>query len=458
MRDRPSVAIIGAGFSGTLLALHLLRAGPPDLRILLVERTPGFGPGLAYGSHNPDHVLNVRVSNMSAWPEEPDHLQRWLAAQAGADQAQATAFITRGTYGRYLAEMIQETIAGPDGAQRLILIHDEAAGLARTADGLRLTLAMGHTMAVDAAVLAIGNQPPAPLGGLGLERLSPALYAPDPWAKRALDGLKDAEPALLIGTGLTMVDIALALGSRGHVGPIFALSRRGLAPHRHDTVAPAQGRRSIVVDGSLSKLVRDVRERASAIGWREAIDELRPFAQAIWRAADLKRRRRFLRHLRPWWDIHRHRMAPAVADRVEAMRQGGQLSLSAGRILRVEVASEGLAVTWRSRGSTDEQTLRVGRIINCTGPGGDLSQTHDALLRQLIGDGLVRPDVLGFGLDVDDEDRVIGLAGPGLHAVGPMTKGAHWEIVAVPDIRNQVANLATRLGLRLQAEAAKHVV
>jgi uncharacterized NAD(P)/FAD-binding protein YdhS len=460
MQDPPTVAIVGAGFSGSLLALHLLRAGPPNLRIFLIERTPGFGPGLAYGSHNPEHVLNVRVSNMSAWPEAPDHLQRWLDAQAGTGEAQASAFITRGTFGRYIAEMIQQTIAGPDGAQRLILVHDEAVGLARMADGLRLTLGMGRSLDLDAVVLAIGNQPPAPLKGLGLETLPLADYAPDPWAKGALDGLKVEEPVLLIGTGLTMVDIALALRSRGHRGPIQALSRRGLAPHCHAAVSPVQHPSPIAVDGPLSQLLRRVRGRARAIGWREAVDELRPSAQAIWRTADLQSRRRFLRHLRPWWDIHRHRMAPVVSDRVKAMREDGQLLLAAGRILSIEAARGELAVTWRARGSTDEQTIRVGRIINCTGPGGDPLNARNPLLRDLIGQGLARPDALGFGLDVDDEDHVVdatGLANPRLYAVGPMTKGAHWEIVAVPDIRNQVAGLAKSPGFGFWADAARRI-
>lgn len=454
MQDPPTVAVVGAGFSGSLLALHLLRAGPPDLRIFLIERTPGFGPGLAYGSHNPEHVLNVRVGNMSAWPEDAGHLQRWLDAQAGTDEA--AAFITRGTFGRYVAEMIQDAIAGSDGAQRLILVPDEAVGLARAGRGFRLTLGMGRTLDLDAVVLAIGNQPPAPLQGLGLERLGAGCYAPDPWAKSALDGLPAEARVLLIGTGLTMVDIALALRSRGHVGPIQALSRRGLAPHRHAAVSTVHHPAPVAVDESLSHLLRRMRARARAIGWREAVDEVRPFVQAIWRAADPQRRRRFLRHLRPWWDIHRHRMAPAVADRLAAMREGGQLSLSAGRIRRVDAAGTEVVVTWRERGAENERTHRFARIINCTGPGGDPRQARGGLLRQLVEYGLARPDPLGFGLDVDDEDRVIGSNGEadhGLYAVGPMTKGAHWEIVAVPDIRNQVAVLAARLGLRLRNQA-----
>jgi uncharacterized NAD(P)/FAD-binding protein YdhS len=448
MRHRPCVAIVGAGFSGSLLALHLLRTGPPRLRVLLIERKRGFGPGLAYGAHNPQHLLNVRVGNMSAWPEAPDHLRRWLAEQAGGADAPADAFITRETYGRYLAAMIQDTVAGADGAQRLILVHDEAVGLSRERDGPRLTLAMGRSLTVDAAVLAVGNLPPAPLRGAGLEAAPDGRYASDPWAKAALDGLENASPVLLIGAGLTMVDVALALDARGHAGPILAISRRGLAPRRHGPVSPIPGIPA-AAEGPLSRRLRATRQRARIVGWRAAIDELRPFVQAIWRSADLAERRRFLRHLRPWWDVHRHRMAPAVADRIEAMRDSGRLTLAAGRILRVEPRAEGLAVTWRPRGAEVEAVLQVGRIINCTGPGGDLLRTGDPLLRSLVRQGVARADPLGFGVEIDDDGRLIdaqGLADPRLFAVGPITKGSLWEIVAVPDIRNQVASLAARLG------------
>ena len=446
-----SVAIIGAGFSGSLLALHLLETGPPDLRILLIERTPGFGPGLAFGGRDPEHLLNVRVGNMSAYPGRPRHLLDWLAGHGGGPVDPA-AFITRETYGRYLTSMLRRVIEGSDGAQRLMLVPDEAVSLERIAGRLRLTVAMGQVFDIDAAVLAVGNPAPAPLPGIGFENLATDLYAADPWAPAALDNLDPAAGVLLLGTGLTMVDVATSLEARGHRGPIVAISRRGLTPRRHGGAAPITSSGAGVPQGSLSQLLHRVRRQSAAVGWREAVDALRPATQAIWRRASLAERRRFLRHLRPWWDVHRHRMAPAVAERIEAMRREWRLTVAAGRILKVEPDGEGAKVTWRPRGGEHAQSLTVGRIINCTGPAGDPSGVASPLIRGLIERGEARVDPLRIGLEVDAHGRAIqadGSPNPQLFAVGPITKGSFWEIVAVPDIRNQVADLAVRLGGQL---------
>jgi uncharacterized NAD(P)/FAD-binding protein YdhS len=447
----PCVAIIGAGFSGSLLALHLLRAGPPDLRISLIERSPGFGRGLAYGTHNPRHLLNVRVGNMSAWPDDPGHLERWLAMR-DADGSGHPAFIRRGAYGGYLASMLQDAISGADGAQRLLLEHDEAISLRRSDGRLKLTMAMGRAFEVDAVVLAVGNLAPASPPEAGLDDLPPELYAADPWAPEALDGLAETAPVLLLGSGLTMVDIAIALDAAGHKGPVTALSRRGLAPRRHSGRPPASAAPAPAADAPLSHRLKRFRRRADQIGWHEAIDELRPATQAIWRGAADAERGRFLRHLKPWWDVHRHRMAPAVADWLDQRRQDGRLILNAGRVVGAEPAGEGASIMWRPRGQSHDQTGAFARIINCTGPGADISRATDPLLRDLIRTGAIRADAFGLGLDVHDDGRVRaadGAADAPIYAIGPITRGSFWEITAVPDIRNQVAALAAQLGAAL---------
>ena len=457
----PSIVIIGAGFSGSLLALHLLKQGPPDLRISLIERQAGFGRGLAYSAQNPRHLLNVRVGNMSAWPGDPGHLTRWLAeteGHAGAD----LAFITRETYGRYIASMLQAAMAGPDGAQRLQLEHDEAVRVAPAEAGrLAVTLAMGRTLETDVAVLALGNLPPSTPHGLGLEALAPGLYAADPWAEGALEGLAPDAPVLLLGSGLTMIDVALGLEAHGHGGVAHGLSRRGLAPRRHTGLVKPHTAPSQPIGAPLSRRLALVRRRTREVGWRQAVDEVRASLHSLWRQASPAEQRRFLRHLRPWWDMHRHRMAPAVADWFDARRAAGRLKLGAGRILGVTLADDGVTVTWKPRGQREPKTLHVARIINCTGPGGDPAAASAPLIRGLFADGAVRAHPLGLGLDVTGEGQAIDAAGRAeapLYAVGPLTRGAHWEITAVPDIRNQVADLAERLvrhpSLRARGKAA----
>lgn len=165
----------------------------------------------------------------------------------------------------------------------------------------------------------------------------------------------------------------------------------------------------------------------------------------MWRAADAEKRSRFLRHLRPFWDVHRHRIAPQVEARLARMRADGRWVVRAGKVVKVTVDEAGLAVQLRARGGQEIETLQVARVVNCTGPLGDLRRTGDRLLQRLAERGDIRPDPLSIGIDVDRQCRAIasdGSAQQRLFVVGPMTRGAHWEIVAVPDIRRQVWTLA----------------
>lgn len=447
-KSSPAVAVVGAGFSGTLLALHLLRAGPPELKVTLLERAGGFGRGLAYGTRNPRHLLNVRVGNMSPWPDDPGHLKRWLSANGRS--ARTSTFIGRGDYGAYLTAQLRDAVRGPDGAGRLLLEPDEVVALKRADGRMRLTLAMGRVIEVDAVVLAVGNLPPPPPPDLGA--LPATLYAADPWAAGAFEDLADDAPVLLLGSGLTMVDAAIELDARRHVGPILAISRRGLIPRRHGDAPPDQTLARPAAAGPLSARLAEVRRRARESDWRTAVDEQRPDIQAIWRAASEAERRRFLRHLRPWWDVHRHRMAPAIADWFDRRRAEGRLTVAAGRLIAAAPDEDVARVTWRPRGSTADQTWRAARIVNCSGVGADLARTRHPLLRGLIDGGFARLDPLALGLEIDREGRVVDAAGrpdPALYAVGPITRGALWEITAVPDIRGQVAELAASLVSRL---------
>ncbi|MGN5373316.1 MAG: FAD-dependent oxidoreductase [Sphingomonas hengshuiensis] len=431
------VAIVGAGFSGTLLAINLLRHDGPAAT--LIERGDAAGLGVAYGTRRSDHLLNVRAANMSAFPDRPGHFVEWLAAQGMA--ADGAAFVPRRVYGAYLRDTLAAArVLAPD---RLRVVAGEAVAV----DGATVTLADGGTVAVDAVVLAVGNL--APQVPPGLEAIARhAAYVGNPWDPQATRGLGDGDTVLLVGTGLTMVDVALSLEAQGFGGRMVALSRRGLLPHRHAPASPAARPLTERPRPPLSALVRAVRERGQAIGWRSAIDELRPFTQGIWAAADADERRRFLRHLRPWWDIHRHRLAPAVADRIDTLVADGRLTLLAGKCCEARTTEGGVAVDWRPRGGDARRTIAVARVISCIGPQGDVARTDDPLLGALVGAGRIRPDAEHLGIEVEATGRVLSAGGDSderLFAIGPMTRGAFWEIVAVPDLRRQVWDVARYL-------------
>ncbi|WP_340314511.1 FAD/NAD(P)-binding protein [Rhizorhabdus argentea] len=433
------VAIIGAGFSGTLQAINLLRHDGP--RATLIERRPAAGRGIAYSTAHPDHLLNVRAANMSALRDDPDHFIRWL----GANRPGLGGFVPRMVYGDYLADLLDEAMAR--SGDRLTRIEGEAQDVALDDKGATIVLHDSRQLRADAVILAPGNLPPHQPPALASAAIDADRYLADPWAADVAAGLGDGDTILIVGTGLTMVDVALSLDARGFRGRIVAMSRRGLLPQAHAEgamAAPLSQRPSLVP----SKLLQSVRSRAVGSGWRAAVDALRPFTQDMWLAADPAARRRFLRHLRAWWDIHRHRLAPPVAARIAGLRERRQLEILAGQLVGAKPSEGAVDVEWRPRGTDELRMLRVRRIVNCTGPQGDLLRTTELLLSRLSERGLIRPDAEQLGIDVNPQCEAIaadGRADRRLMVVGPMTRGTFWEIVAVPDIRAQTWSVARRL-------------
>ena len=436
---REHVAIIGGGFSGTLLAVNLLRHDGP--RATLIERRAHTARGVAYSAAHPDHLLNVRAENMSALPDDPGHFVRWLEQ----NRAGLGGFVPRLVYGDYLDALLEETVQRSNG--RLAVVRGEARDLVSQGGRVRITLDDGHVVTADSAVLAPGNLPPHAPAGLDPATLPKGSYVADPWHGDILEGLGEKDTVLVLGTGLTMVDVALLLEANGFGGRIVALSRHGLVPRAHVEGLP-RTHRAERPEPTASGLLQALRERAAGVDWRAAVDELRPFTQSIWRAMEVAERRRFLRHLRPWWDVHRHRLAPSVAQRIEAMRADGRLTVIAGKVMRADAEGEHVRFHYRPRHCDGVDTLRVSRIINGTGPQGDLTATTEPLLLNLTERGMLRPDALRIGIDVDQDSRAIGRDGAAsdrLMVIGPMTRGSFWEIVAVPDIRRQAWSVARRL-------------
>jgi uncharacterized NAD(P)/FAD-binding protein YdhS len=438
----PVIAVIGAGFSGVMTALNLLRRSP-DVKVILFERRVPVGLGAAYATHNPLHRLNVRAGNMSAWPDERGHFVDWLTAEGL--HLGAADFATRADYGRYIQSQVAEIAEGSAGAGRLVVTPDAVVGLEPGGDGWRLQCAMGRAVTVHAVVLALGNPPPARPPGIDDAFAATEDYVPDPW--RWNSETLPPGPVMLIGTGLTMVDVALSLDDAQRGRPIMALSRRGLLPLEHDRAPPSGGHLDPPPpDMSPLEAMAWLRRAAAKHGWRTAIDSVRPATQALWRHWSVAEKQAFLRHARPFWEVHRHRLAPTVAARIRQMRATGQLHVAAGKIREIGKQPDGLVLAkWRGRGRRQNYVARAVAVINCTGPTGDVLASTDALLKDLLRRGLARPDPLRLGLDVDDDNRVRDVSGsawPTLLAVGPATRGAFWEITAVPDIRGQAAAVA----------------
>jgi len=442
------IAIIGAGFSGTMAAIHLLRTLPPDHTVLLCERSGRFARGLAFASSGTPHLLNVRSTNMSAFPDQPGHFEEWLdqrSVRAGAETVRTDAgrFATRRLYGSYLRALLFEALQRAPG--RLQLQTEAVDGMVSTPGGYKLRCAGGREIEVAGVVLAVGNLPS--------RRHSDGVVFHDPWADDATSGLVASRPMLVVGTGLTMVDLALAMRKHGFAGPIVVLSRRGLLPQRHAAAGGTWPTPDFTAEErvSLLAMLRRVRAevRAAAargIGWRAVVDALRPVTVALWRGLPARERGRFLRHLRPYWDVHRHRMAPDVADAFEAMLAEDAVQVRRGRLGGVERHGDGAVVSWQPRGGGDAQTLSVQRVIFATGV--PASDEGDPLIASLSRQGLARIEPQGLGLAVTEALQLVGASGavtPGLWALGPLVRGVFWECTAVPDIRVQARMVAEEI-------------
>jgi uncharacterized NAD(P)/FAD-binding protein YdhS len=452
------IAVVGAGFSGTIAALHLLRQLPSDQPVLLCERAPEFGRGLASAGANAEQLLNVRAANMSALADEPNHFAAWLAAlpesKRSAVLTPAGLFASRGVYGQYLQSLLNSVLRESAGDARLRLMPDEATDATPLPEGgYRLGFAGGIDIDVAGIVLAAGNlQPP--------EHVDPRICI-HPWGEKATAPLAGDMPVLIVGTGLTMIDLAVSIRRRGFTGPVLALSRGGLMPVRHEPAYPWPAPNLTPAElASLPLLVKrlrvEVREAAAnGVDWRSVVDSLRPNTAHIWGTMPPGERERFLRHARRFWDVHRHRMAPPHADLIDDMMSDGSLQIAAGRIESLQPDSSGVTVHYRPRGATEEQTLHVQRVIMAHGLS-QIAATRDTLVSNLVSNGLARFDQHALGLDVAPSLQLRhadGTPAARLWALGPLVRGVFWECIAVPDIRNQAAHLAASVANALQRDA-----
>ena len=309
------ITVIGGGFSGTIQAIELLRQ--TTARVTLVERTGRLARGAAYSTRNPEHLLNVRAGRMSALADAPCHFADWLSSRG---LGEAASFAPRCVYGAYLDELF--ATAAAEAGDRLQVVRGQAVGVTQTAYCEEVRLASGETLNSDLVILSIGNLPPNVPVALTAD-LPNGVYVPDPWGGDIAGGLTDEDQVLLIGTGLTAIDAALTLRASGFQGTIRGISRRGMVPRPHDREVDGIPELRQRPEGSLAEITRRVRSNARRIGWQAAVDQLRPHTQELWSSAPPERRKRFLRHLRPYWDMHRNRIAPEIGDMIEAMQRGG---------------------------------------------------------------------------------------------------------------------------------------
>ncbi len=453
-----SIVVVGGGFSGALFAMKLHRARP-DWRVAVIEPKKKLGRGIAYGACGPHHLLNVPVNRMEIGLTPS--FTNWLESRLGiiaealveSNLDLPSAFVPRRLFGDYMEERVNEVLS-LKSRRGLTAIRGEAV---RLLDGRRgVLLTDGREIRADIVVLAMGNLPPRRPGNVDGWVYDTGFFVPDPWATDAFSDIDPDEPLLLIGAGLTAVDVLLHLAGDGHRGPLLAVSRHGLKPRKHaaggtwsaflNDTAPASPR-------ALARMIRTEIAKAEVKGvpWQRVFDAVRPSVPRIWNEWDHKSRRQFLRHLRVRWDIHRHRTAPRIGTQLEKLIDQGKLELIGGRIDGYREAGQQIEATITLRGGGTRR-FAAGHIINCTGPGGDFDKIAIPLIADLRERRLAKADPLGVGLDTEDCAVIDadGTPSPWLFALGPLTRPAWWEITAVPEINIQIDRLVAHLAADTQ--------
>lgn len=446
----PSVAIVGGGFSGAAVAFHLARGGWPG-RITVFEPRPVMGAGLAYSTNDPAHRINVPATRMSLLPDEqPDHFKGWLhgrpelADDPAATLADGRVFPTRALFGRYVAEQLAPFVR----AGAIVHHRDTVVDARPDGDRWRLATLSGERDLADTLVLATSHPPPALPHALAGLTGHPGMIA-DPWQPDALGAIAPDASVLIVGTGLTMADVVATLNRRGHRGAILAISRRGQRSHGH--AAPGiepEGEFAKPPTGSAVALLRRVRSAVAEAArhgrsWHGVLDRVRTQGPVIWEALSPDQKASLVRHLRPYWDTHRFRIAPQTEEIIEQAQADGRLRIAAARMTGAGERAGRLHVDLLTRHGLIEQRT-FDAIVNTTGPGHRDVVASSALLASLARQGIIRAGVLGLGLLVDADNRASGTADGCLRpfVTGPLARERVGELMGLPEVARHAIRVA----------------
>jgi uncharacterized NAD(P)/FAD-binding protein YdhS len=445
------VAIVGGGFSGVMVALNAARAAPARTRIAIVERREEHGRGTAYAGRPRDAILNVPAGAMGAFPDRPGDFVRWLG---GVDPS---AYLPRHRYGEYVRALLAQAQA--DG-HAIVCLRADVADVRRAPAGRVLVDDRAASIATGAhVVLALGAPPPADLvSALPAEVRNHPAYVPDPWTFLREPAFAATGEILVAGSGLTALDVIGAFARSGARNRLQVVSRGGRFPLAHAAagagppIGPIPAGRRPDSIAEIVALVRSaVREAAASNSdWRRVMDGLRPAIPDLWSGLGLAERRRFLRHVRPLFDPHRHRAPAALLAQKDALAARDQLTVSAARIVDFQPRGKALEVTLQPRGEDARRATRVTQLINCSGPANDYASSAEPLVRNLLARGEICADPSGLGLRTLPDGRLVeanGTPSADLFTIGWPMRGTLLETTAVRELREH----AVRLGALLAA-------
>ncbi|WP_299565544.1 FAD/NAD(P)-binding protein [uncultured Sulfitobacter sp.] len=456
------IAIIGGGFTGTAVAIRLCASAPTPLNITIIEPRQELGGGLAYGGNDPDHRVNGTHELLVLFPDDIGHFARWYETSGAAARDpegradSGVRYVRRSDLRGYMNDTLQQTLEENTYGSTVRHVRDRAVAARRTDRGVQIELASGRTEEPDLIVLAFGGQRPSLFRGVTAQARNHSGYIGDPFDTEAVSAISPDNSVLLVGTGLTAADVLATLSRQGHRGPIKAISRRGLLPEPQGdvpNVAALMQRlaspmprfierhgEGLTLGASVRALRQDM-ELASAEGrdLKGPFDDVRDAAGWLWKNFTDPEKRRFLRHLKPWYDVNRYRMVPQTGAKIAAAVESGQLKFSVARLDGLDASNNRLEARLLERGGKMVREP-FDTVINCTGP---KTLSDDTFVRTMIDLGLVRPDSMGLGFDVDGEGRVLdgdGNAQNAIWAFGLLTRGRFGDMTAIPQIAVRLHN------------------
>ena len=452
-----SIGIVGGGAAGVLVAVNLLRELDFPAEILLIDKSGEFGPGIPYRTRNPEHRLNVPAIRMSAFGDHPSHFLDWLKARE--PDATEASYATRGIYGEYLTRVLEEAVRDCPGHISLSRIEGEVTDArldpAGTGRGEVVITLDGAATRLDHLVIAtgpVGGGDPVPVPESLREK---GIYVPNSWDEQAVLPARGDEEVLIIGTGLTMVDVALTLGAGdGAARPrVRAVSRNGLVPKTHRPGLTSISTPSVPPEGPIGIIdllgafaTELLRAGAEGRSWRDAIDSMRSVTPAAWRRLPREDRLWFIRNLNRLWEVHRYRIAPQVSTRFDQLLASGQLTVEAARIGSIEDAGSRARVSLLTASGTE--TAEFDRVISACGASTSVSADAPEPIPSLVGSGAIRSDDIDLGLDTDRDGAIRDSAGnrsPFFSTLGSLRRGVEWETIGVTELRWQSQEIAHRL-------------
>lgn len=419
-----TIGIVGGGASGTLAALHCKKTLNENIQILIFEPSEKLGRGNAYAHHYDDYILNVPVNNMSVFPDHPDDFEKWiLQFKPEIAQSRDWPFVPRYYFGLYLDDHLSKM-----PHDHLQHIRTKVSKIDMLGRQYQLRLANHKSFLCDYLILATGyeHEPPFPHRPC-LKNLTHRVFSSENYHHTPLSQFSGR--VLILGTGLTGIDVWRKLKQNEGLKITF-FSRRGFLPLEQDLSTPRIKFPTLFGMSPLQilQVLRAIQSNHE-LSWVTIANHVRPQAQKIWTCWTEAEKKQFLKYLKPYWEVIRHRMPSSVFADLQKDLCEKRAEVKAGKMQKIQLDHEHFNIEYIDRKSNTKQTFQANYIIYANG----LPINQALLDTEHFLPGLsLCPYGMGY----------VNQSAPRLWVIGPASKGMFWENVAIPDIREQAKQIA----------------